>query len=238
MDKLDLIITNPQFVDRKGVSFLSRFMSGKKKGGIFDVAEEDGSESENSRLNGGDPQLFSQSVDNLGFSPKYPLPASYVKMKLKNKKEREFEHVFLAQELQVAKLARVDTPAMSDLSRIDSGKSSGGGSNPIWALEFSKDGKYLAAGGQDKVVRVWVVLSTSEERRVQEREMEAERRGSGDGIKHLIAPVFQKFPHRLYEGHTSTILDLSWSKVRNLSGTKLGIRLLPIEQFPPLIVHG
>lgn len=32
---------------------------------------------------------------------------------------------------------------------------------PIWALRFSEDGKYLAAGGQDGVIRVWIVVGAA-----------------------------------------------------------------------------
>jgi hypothetical protein len=35
----------------------------------------------------------------------------------------------------------------------------------------------------------------------------------------LKAPVFHPKPVRVFEGHTGSILDLSWSKVRNLQET-------------------
>ncbi|GAA5853934.1 hypothetical protein JCM8547_008162 [Rhodosporidiobolus lusitaniae] len=36
--------------------------------------------------------------------------------------------------------------------------------NAVWAIKFSEDGRYLAVGGKDGVVRVWEVLSTPEDR--------------------------------------------------------------------------
>ncbi|GAA5995193.1 hypothetical protein JCM11641_004410, partial [Rhodosporidiobolus odoratus] len=36
--------------------------------------------------------------------------------------------------------------------------------NAVWAIKFSDDGKYLAVGGKDGVVRVWEVLSSSADR--------------------------------------------------------------------------
>lgn len=154
-----------------------------------------------------DAQIFSHTVDNMGFSPKHPQPPAYIKMRSKYKKEKEFDRVFLAQELRT-KAERKRHSIGPGSPTTQSG--SAGVQNPIWATEFSKDGRYLAAGGQDKVVRVWAVLSTAEERRAHEND---EHAGSPTGqATRLSAPVFQQKPYREYQGHTSTILDLSWSK--------------------------
>ena len=155
-----------------------------------------------------DAQLFSHTVDNLGFSPRLPPPPSYIKMRSKYKKEKEFDRVFLAQELR-CRMERKRHSVGPDEARTPSG--SAAVQNPVWAVEFSKDGRYLAAGGQDKVVRVWAVLSTPEERRAHEKEEEGASRG-GESTR-LSAPVFQQRPLREYQGHGGTILDLSWSKV-------------------------
>ncbi|KAK3948193.1 hypothetical protein QBC32DRAFT_64100 [Pseudoneurospora amorphoporcata] len=80
----------------------------------------------------------------------------------------------------------------------------------IWATEFSRDGKYFAAAGKDKVVRVWAVISTPEERRAREEE-EAAATGGTTGER-LSAPVFRDRPVREFVGHTGEVLDLSWSK--------------------------
>ncbi|KAF2676029.1 WD40 repeat-like protein [Lentithecium fluviatile CBS 122367] len=188
---------------KKGVSFLSRFISGtKKKGHPDDGGNENGSEAGDQRAEGMDAQLFSHTVDNLGFSPKHPQPPAYIKVRAKFKKEREFNRVFLAQELRSRADRKKSTASEGSASRIQSGAAAL--HNPIWAAEFSKDGRYLAAGGQDKVVRVWAVISTPEERRAHE---------SNEGEStHLSAPVFQQKPYREYLGHQATILDLSWSK--------------------------
>ncbi|KAF2438342.1 WD40 repeat-like protein [Karstenula rhodostoma CBS 690.94] len=154
-------------------------------------------------------QLFSHTVDNLGFSPKHPPPPAYIKMRSKYKKEREFDRMFLAQELRAkTKTEKKRLSVATTSSTTPSG--SAGVQNPIWATEFSKDGKYLAAGGQDKVVRVWAVLATPEDRRAHETE-EHTPNASGHSTR-LSAPVFHQKPFREYQGHTSTILDLSWSK--------------------------
>lgn len=77
---------------------------------------------------------------------------------------------------------------------------------------FSKDGKYLAAAGQDRKVRVWTVIATPEEREDSNGDEEATPVDAHDNSG-LRAPVFQPEPVRVYGGHTGSILDLSWSKV-------------------------
>jgi WD40 repeat protein len=114
--------------------------------------------------------------------------------------------VFLAQELfRKSVYEESGNPPDEDLSK--------GAMDAIWAMEFSKDGRYLAAGGQDRVVRVWAVISTSDEREALEKEGEfSSIDSSGHGVR-LKAPVFREKTFRDYQGHTGDILDLSWSKV-------------------------
>ncbi|KAL1646216.1 hypothetical protein SLS61_007881 [Didymella pomorum] len=186
---------------KKGVSFLSRFIGNKRKN-TLEGASDHGSEFGDFRPEGMDAQLY---VDNFGFSPKHPQPPAYIKVRTKFKTKKEFDRVFLAQELRSG-ADKSDGPVAGSNPAPQSG--SAATKNPIWATEFSKDGKYLAAGGQDQVIRVWAVLSSAEERRVHESD-ESDPAGEA---KHLSAPVFQQTPFREYSGHTATILDLSWSK--------------------------
>ncbi|KAK7514170.1 WD40-repeat-containing domain protein [Phyllosticta citriasiana] len=195
---------------KKGVSFLSRFIGNKKKDAAFQIVDDDASSV--FRPEGMDAELFSQPIDNFGYSPRHPQPPRYIKIRAKFKKEKEFDRVFLAQELHTK------PPGQEKQRPLTSGGSGSGNpprqasDNPVWALEFSKDGKYLAAGGQDKVVRVWAVIANPEERAAHEQAEEVGN-GSIDGSGlHLNAPVFQKKTFREYKGHESTILDLSWSK--------------------------
>ncbi|KAF2873761.1 WD40-repeat-containing domain protein [Massariosphaeria phaeospora] len=198
---------NSVIYHRKGVSFLSRFIGNKKKG-VLDGGGEDGSDIGDTRPEGMDAQLFSHTVDNLGFNPKLPQPPAYIKVRAKFKKEKEFDSLFLAQQLRFG-ADKNSIPAAGANPAPQSG--SAATQNPIWATEFSRDGRFLAAGGQDRIVRVWAVIASSEERRSHEKEESGLGVSEGDAT-HLSAPVFQQKIFRQYHGHTSTILDLSWSK--------------------------
>lgn len=153
-----------------------------------------------------DAELFSQPI---GFIPRCPPPPKYIKMRAQNRKEKDFDRVFLAQLLQGSEPKRKrsadngEAPATTANPTPSSSKS-------VWAMKFSKDGQYLAAAGQDKIVRVWQVLSSPEDRHAFENE-EDHKAGSAAGIR-LNAPVFKKKLIHEYDGHTSSVLDLSWSK--------------------------
>jgi WD40 repeat protein len=193
------------------VSFLSRFIGNKKKG-LSDEELEHESEPSDSRPEGMDAKLFSQPIENIEFNPRHPQPPPYIKVRSKYKKEKEFDRVFLAQELRVgsANPAAKRTPTINYPSTTGT-PSQVDDEDTIWALEFSKDGKYLASGGQDKIVRVWAVISTPEERRQHERETQENRQG--DRPLRMSAAVFQSSVYREYEGHEGSVIALSWSKV-------------------------
>jgi hypothetical protein len=157
---------------------------------------------------GRDAQLY---VNNLSFSPQAPQTPAYIKVRAKFKKKKEFDRVFLAQVLRSGS-DKNSPPAAGSNPAPQSG--SAASQNPIWAVEFSKDGRYLAVGGQDRIVRVWAVITSSEDRRSHET-AENDPTASDGEAKHLSAPVFQQKTYREYTGHTATILDLSWSKVRS-----------------------
>ena len=195
----------------KAVSFISRLMRNKKKEDE-DIPADDERVSNEGRPEGNDAEVFAEPVDNIGFSPRHPQPPAYIKMRAKHKKNRDFDRVFLAQELECHKRRKIERQASSNKLRRKS--STPGDANTVWAMEFSRDGKYLAAAGVDGIVRVWAVLSSSNDRQKHEKQEAAENEANGGNAhaEHLSAPVFQTRPIREYEGHTSTVLDVSWSK--------------------------
>jgi WD40 repeat protein len=152
------------------------------------------------------------SIGANGYIPQHKEPPRYIKVRAHNKKEKEFNRMFLAQELtgtkhevsdeKVPGLTTFEAPAHNGHKLSKTPKTNGA----VWATEFSKDGKYFAAAGQDQVVRVWAVISTPEERQSHEQEEDS------NTSERLSAPVFRSKPVREFQGHTGDILDLSWSK--------------------------
>lgn len=194
-------------------------------------------------------------------------------VKTKGKSRKDFNKLFLAQELRLSSVVPTSrpvgetsslysqdrpsslhstSPTREDSSPLEhenpstsehkkerstnstAGGSAGTGDNKsskqnraVWAVKFSNNGKWLAVGGRDGVVRgeskifrffacarfdstffsysiVWEVLSTREERET------IQQQGLGFGG---AMPIFKEKPIREYKGHGSDVLDLNWSKV-------------------------
>lgn len=88
--------------------------------------------------------------------------------------------------------------------------------NETLVMEFSKDGKYLAVAGRDCRITVWQVISSPLSRLQYKNYEGMEQNGKhfkkGKARPYRSAPVFHLEPVVVFEGHTSTILSLNWSK--------------------------
>lgn len=83
---------------KKTASFLSRFsMIGSKKKG--DDIDDDVSEISDLRTEGANAIAFSADVGGGGFIPHHKEPPRFIKIRAHNKKIKEFNHMFLSQEL-------------------------------------------------------------------------------------------------------------------------------------------
>ncbi|KAM5354036.1 hypothetical protein ACJ41O_000686 [Fusarium nematophilum] len=192
---------------RKGTSFLSRLgMRGSWR--KDDDMQDSDSELGELRTDGTYARALTSVIGaGGGYIPLHKEPPRYIRVKAHNKKDREFNHLFLAQELIASKQKpgheshgrAVATAVGSKILR---------GGDAIWAAEFSLDGKYLAVAGKDQIVRVFAVISTPEERKEHEEE---EAQNGANGEK-LSAPVFRSKPVREFQGHKGEVLALSWSK--------------------------
>ncbi|KAM0750005.1 WD40 repeat-like protein [Meredithblackwellia eburnea MCA 4105] len=128
------------------------------------------------------------------------------------------------------------TPAAATAAAASSG-TMGRKKNAVWAIKFSLDGRYLAVGGKDGVVRIWEVLSTPETRQSAEHpdatdgpdkpstpqvpqtpsSTTSKKKSANAGPSRLrtpvaAMPVFGTNPVQEWRGHEADVLDLSWSK--------------------------
>lgn len=161
------------------------------------------------RPDGMESPLLAQDVDNIEFSPRIPQPPSFVKVRARNKRHKEFDRLFLAQELRPGDGAA--EKSVKDGKTKDAGPEN---CDATWAVGFSRDGKYLASAGQDHVVRIWAVISTPEER--EAHDLDEEMNSPTHGKLQIRASVFQTRPVREYLDHEGAVLDLSWSKVATI----------------------
>ncbi|KAI4601159.1 hypothetical protein KJ359_012346 [Pestalotiopsis sp. 9143b] len=163
---------------RKPASFLSRLsMIGNKK--RMDDMSDNASEISDMRTEGANAVAFSSDIDFNGYIPRHKEPPRYIRVRTHHKKTKEFNRMFLAQEL-------VGTEAPHDDATENA-----------------------AINGRDRVVRVWAVIATQEDRKAYEEESVG---ANASAAERLSAPVFRPRPIREFSGHTGEILDLSWSK--------------------------
>eukprot|EP00210_Caulerpa_lentillifera_P007290 g6969.t1 len=66
----------------------------------------------------------------------------------------------------------------------------------IWVMQFCPNSKLLATGGQDTNIYIWKVL---------------ENRGVEESDNRVDLPVFDSEPMKVFKGHSSDILDISWA---------------------------
>lgn len=94
---------------------------------------------------------------------------------------------------------------------------------PIWCMRFSHCGQLLATAGQDTVLRIWVLKSSYNYFKDMRNRYNADVKSSPTNsyenvISEKIAnedksyQVFVDTPFCSYTGHTSDLLDISWSK--------------------------
>ena len=116
----------------------------------------------------------------------------------------------------------------TDFQNIQFGQDlSGHHQGPVWCMKFSLCGRLLATAGQDCILRIWVLRDKyqyfHDMRRRYQVETEGlpvtgELRNQDDAIKDYLSDpesaghIFMERPFVTYTGHTSDLLDVSWSK--------------------------
>ncbi|KAI9296276.1 WD40 repeat-like protein [Neoconidiobolus thromboides FSU 785] len=179
-----------------------------------------------------------QSISNSDI-PKETM--DFVKSKVKNKFTRDFDKMFLSQILMKngkdsTSSTNIDNNTKSEDNNIKieaNNKKIKPGA--IWAFGFSKDGEYLAAGGQDGVIRIWGLRLRNNQ---TEEELDDAKKSRGLGFIENF-PIFTSSPVRTFVGHQSDVLDLSWSKTGFLlsSSTDKTVRLWHVNRAECLCVY-
>ncbi|KAL6894783.1 WD40-repeat-containing domain protein [Trichoderma evansii] len=208
---------------KKGTSFLSRLAMRSAFKKNDDDAPDSDSELGELRTEGSSARApMSVMSDGGGYIPLYKEPPRYIRVRSHNSKRRDFNRLFLAQELLGPKPEKDDEPSQGRAPATAVGTRLLKAGDAIWAAEFSLDGRYLAVAGKDQIVRVFAVLSTEEERKAHELEEEAERDAQGKSSgERLSAPVFRNKPVHEFKGHTGEVLALCWSKNNFLLSTSM-----------------
>ncbi|CEI98788.1 hypothetical protein RMCBS344292_12888 [Rhizopus microsporus] len=154
---------------------------------------------------------------------KPPHNKPYVKTKTKFKTSKRFHRIVLAQTLAVDTTDVYATAGLS-VNGIDEEENAKHPLDAIWAISFSKDGKYMATGGQNCVINVWKVL----------RDLDRSDNMSIQDISphQPSIKVFHDIPIRVYTGHKADVLDICWSKSNFLISGSMDktVRLWHISQ--------
>lgn len=160
--------------------------------------------------------------------PRSSSPPKYLKVWTRYQKQPEFTRLFLAQELLGPDRPQEHLSAYETTgAKASSGTSRQ--SRAIWSLVLSRSGRFLAAAGQNTRIHVWTVISSAADR--QAHEVEEDIRNDQYPTR-LNAPVFKTQASQTFDGHTGSVVDLSWSKNDFLLSTSMdkSVRLWHISR--------
>ncbi|KAI5305713.1 hypothetical protein KEM56_003542 [Ascosphaera pollenicola] len=213
---------------RKAGSFLTRILHRKKDSSSRTdaISDDEGpdsgrlgsshGQSNDARATGTDAEIFAQPKNGYAYVPQYPPPPKYIKVRSYSRKQMEFGRVFVAQELS-------DVHSKNALYGIGVGEDDANSGSPTVAsssntqlpLQWQRTQQQQHTTSHAKAI--WAI-EFSQNR--EAHEIEEDARDDQSPIK-LTAPVFKAQPVQMYEGHTGSVVDLSWSKNDFLLSTNM-----------------
>ncbi|KAL7747719.1 WD repeat-containing protein 44 [Sorochytrium milnesiophthora] len=182
-----------------------------------------------------------------------PTGFSHVKAKTGHKSlQRQFDHLLHVQTLRVAHQAEFKGPT-GRARTVSTGSSRSLPPHmantipgpPVWVVRFSRCGRYLATGGQDAVLRVWIVHGLLAGQDGEHNafatptstvKVKFHKHGSVLNLSELDADdfvdddtayttlpsaLFVETPFQEYRGHAADIVDITWSKGGFLASSSL-----------------
>ena len=111
---------------------------------------------------------------------------------------------------------RVNNKPQADFQSLRLIESYTSHAGPIWTARFSLDGRFLATAGRDMKILVWsvgkfpkIVYGSTYDKFSEDYESESSSVTEDNKMK---TELIHKSPYHVWRGHTSDVLDLSWSE--------------------------
>lgn len=141
-----------------------------------------------------------------------------IKSKRKSKNSKLLHRLLCVQQISHENTSSAEIGASPESTNTEASNIS---ARSIWVIKFNQDGRYLATGGQDGLVKVWATITESMNNDTNESASPKKTHRVSEKLQKIIeeaeansyvTPLFHSKPFRVYQGHQADVLDLAWSK--------------------------
>ncbi|XP_016468877.1 uncharacterized protein LOC107791348 [Nicotiana tabacum] len=141
--------------------------------------------------------------------------------KMRKSQSTDVSKVFTEKQKVTPMEVHLNRKRFKEFSAVYCGQEISAHNGLIWTMKFSPDGKYLASGGEDGVVRIWLVTvdSSCESPEFNFSSHRIKGKLGHKKNKSCYTPVIvpekvfkiDESPLHEFHGHTAGILDIAWS---------------------------